>query len=212
MAKKNRPPKCSDNPFSSLRGFPVSSPPPAPPPAPKTKPAESPESEDLFALEMSRLGVKGAGPKKPPAPKQEDGVGQAPVDDFALFIDALGEMKTVFAEEDALEKADSAAGSPLVREAQRGRVVPEEVLDLHGYSRVEALAKVAWFVDNALHHGCHYLLIITGRGRQSGEAVLREAVEGWLRSVQNSGVREWCRAPVRLGGEGALLLELKKKR
>jgi DNA-nicking Smr family endonuclease len=41
--------------------------------------------------------------------------------------------------------------------------------------------------------------------------VLREAVEVWLRNKESRGVREWCRAPANLGGDGALLLELKKK-
>jgi DNA-nicking Smr family endonuclease len=213
MTKKNRSPKYSTNPFSSLRGFSASSAtPPAPSPSPANKPVpeEAPEPEDLFAQEMSRLGVKTPAAQRSSAPKPEVAE-QTPIDDLALFLDAVGEMTTVLAEADAGEETGAATASSLVREAQRGRVTPEDTLDLHGYSRVEALAKVGWFVDNALHHGCRYLLVITGRGRQSGEAVLREVVEGWLRSPQNRGVREWCRAPAHLGGEGALLLALKRK-
>lgn len=213
MAKKKRSPKHSESPFSALRGFSVSTTtPPAPSTPLATKPVqEPPEQEDLFAQEMRRLGVKGAAAKRSPVSEPSTDGQAIPVDDLALFLDALGKMETVLAEEDAEIETETATAAPLAQEALRGRVTPEDVLDLHGYSRAEALAKVAWFVDNALHHGRRYLLIITGRGRQTGEAVLREVVEGWLRSQQNRGVRDWCRAPDRLGGEGALLLALKKK-
>jgi DNA-nicking Smr family endonuclease len=212
MAKKDRPPKKSNNPFSTLRGFAVSAPvpPPRPAPTPVTDPSEQ---EDLFAQEMNRLGVKPSAPNKSTTPKPAtEKQTSIPVDDLALFLDALGEMASVLADDAEDETGEIAAPvEHLAREAQRGRVIPEDVLDLHGFSRAEALVKVAWFVDNALYQGCRYLLVITGRGRQSGEAVLREAVEGWLRSEESRGVREWCRAPARLGGQGALLLALKKK-
>jgi DNA-nicking Smr family endonuclease len=212
MAKKDRSPKHSKDPFSALRGFSVSTPTPPPPrpAAAKTGP-EAPEPDDLFNREMSRLGVnRGASKKSAPTPAADDK--SVPVDELALFLDALGEMDAVLVQEHD-EEEGRGGGTPvrsLAQEAGQGRIVPEDLLDLHGMSRVEALTRVAWFVDNALYNGCRYLLIVTGRGRQSGEAVLREAVEDWLRQQENKGVREWCRAPARLGGEGALLLALKK--
>jgi DNA-nicking Smr family endonuclease len=160
---------------------------------------------------MKRLGVMAVSPPEDP-PTASDALEQTmPVDDLALFLEALREGDNILAEPDAAAQEAAPPAASLDREARRGRVVPDDVLDLHGYTRTEALNKVAWFVDNALYSGSRYLLIITGRGRQSGEAVLREALEGWLRSAGSRGVREWCRAPARLGGEGALLLALRKK-
>jgi DNA-nicking Smr family endonuclease len=212
MAKKDRPPKHSKDPFSALRGFSVSTPAtaPKPRPIPKTREEET-EPDDLFAQEMRRLGVPGGAPKKPvPEPAVRDET--VPVDDLRLFLDVLGEMETVLAkEDDEGARPVVAPVATLAQEARLGRIVPDATLDLHGLSRAEALAKVAWFVDNALYGGCRFLLIVTGRGRQSGEAVLRQAVEEWLAGQQGKGVREWCRAPARLGGDGALLLALRKR-
>jgi DNA-nicking Smr family endonuclease len=173
--------------------------------------AEPPAQEDLFAQEMQRMGVKAVSPPEGSSTPSDAEEQTVPVDDLTLFLEALGEGHTIHAKPDAEGAQEAAPPASLGREARRGRVVPDDVLDLHGYTRTEALNKVAWFVDNALYSGSRYLLIITGRGRQSGEAVLREALEGWLRSAGSRGVREWCRAPARLGGEGALLLALKKK-
>jgi DNA-nicking Smr family endonuclease len=209
MAKQERPSKRGTNPFSTLKGFAVSTPPP-PSPLPNAKPSpQPPEAEDLFASAMSRLGVKGRSPAPRKDPAQEQ---TSPAAELALFLEALGEMDAVLVKEDDQGRGEAAEVQlPLAQEERLGRITPEETLDLHGLTRAEALAKVAWFVDNANYNGCRYLLIITGRGRQSGEAVLREAVEEWLRGQGAKKVREWGRAPARLGGDGALLLLLRKQ-
>ena len=61
---------------------------------------------------------------------------------------------------------------------------PEACIDLHGCTRQEALRRLGWELHACRVRRCSELLVITGAGHssRSGEPVLRDAVEGFLRS------------------------------
>lgn len=131
--------------------------------------------------------------------------------DKELFLTALGGMGAapVKAEDVETKKAGRTApgGMKLLRD---GKISPQAEIDLHGLTTDEALYRVRHFLDNSAHHGYSPVLIITGRGNNSAEGpVLRGAVEKMLGRDLRHAIREWGRAPARLGGEGAIVVFIK---
>ena len=213
--------KLSQNPFKTLKGFCALKKGNNAPVATKVGAEDSsPPPEDDFEIlsrEMERLGL--------PRPQREAEVrkrtparkgGSNPVppehDETSLeyFLHALGELDVSFS--DGIPAEEESRTEPRrMRQVRQGKLRPEAHLDLHGLSRGEALEKVRFFLENAVHHGRRTVLLVTGRGKGSeGEPVLRGEVERYLRSEGRSLVVEWDRAPRQYGGEGALILFLKK--
>jgi DNA-nicking Smr family endonuclease len=229
MAKKSSDPpnkEFAHNPFRDLKGLPVSSvlepaKRPAPSPA-ETAPPAPVEDGELFVAEMKQLGVEKRSsdelPEKPlpatgeyPTPKPTPSAGpQTPEDDF---LAAVGRLDVTFSDEyhEPETEADLPRSAPRrTRQLRRGQIVPEEELDLHGMHREQALEKVGWFLQDAVHQGRRVVLIVTGRGQHSAEGpVLREAVSRFLRENRDGLVLEWGGAPPRYGGAGALVVFLR---
>lgn len=96
----------------------------------------------------------------------------------------------------------------------RGTPAPEERLDLHGTRGDAAGPLLARRLESARSRGLRCLLVVHGRGRHSptGEAVLRDGLPDWLtRGPAAPHVLAYAPAPVRLGGEGATLVLLRKR-
>jgi DNA-nicking Smr family endonuclease len=224
--KKDRKNPFQNNPFKNLKGFSVSTPPREAPPTERGKapPAEVEDGEDegLFSGEMGRLGVRKisgekegeeAGPSEPESQSPEE----RPVEkvlptatDEDLFLDALGRMDVSF--EDEIPHSELPSPRPRrMKQLRQGKRVPEGTLDLHGCTRAEAREKVRFFLEDALFQGKKTVLVITGRGRGSAvEPVLRSEIERYLSREAGALVSEWGRAPGRYGGEGALVVFLKR--
>ncbi|MBA4275119.1 MAG: hypothetical protein C0436_05645 [Alphaproteobacteria bacterium] len=98
------------------------------------------------------------------------------------------------------------------RRFKRGELPIDRVLDLHGYGRVDAYDVMARTVRAMDAHGERVLAIITGKGR-GGEGVLKRELPLWL---NDGALRPYIiaatHAPYRMGGEGAVLVMLKRKR
>ncbi|MFI5400139.1 MAG: Smr/MutS family protein [SAR324 cluster bacterium] len=95
-------------------------------------------------------------------------------------------------------------------EQRRASAEPDDELDLHGKTQEEALRLVQYFLRRAKHRRLRSVLIITGRGLNSGAqgAVLRDAVQSWLERNGAPDVRSFAWAPRRLGGDGAIWVHL----
>ncbi len=87
---------------------------------------------------------------------------------------------------------------------------PDDELDLHGSTQEEAIRKVQHFLLTAKGKRLRTALIITGKGLNSGTAgpVLRGAVQHWLERNGSPYVKSFAWAPARLGGDGAIWVEL----
>ena len=95
----------------------------------------------------------------------------------------------------------------------RGEPEPEERIDLHGTRREEAKRILARRIESAVARALRCVVVVHGMGRRSpnAEAVLRDAVPGWLtRGATGRHVLAIAPAPRRLGGEGATLVLLRK--
>jgi DNA-nicking Smr family endonuclease len=87
---------------------------------------------------------------------------------------------------------------------------PEDELDLHGKTQDEAIPLVERFLLHAKYRRLRAVLIITGKGLNSGGQgpVLRGAVLSWLEHHGAPYLRGFAFAPARHGGDGALWVEL----
>jgi DNA-nicking Smr family endonuclease len=81
-------------------------------------------------------------------------------------------------------------------------------LDLHGMDRYQAQEALALFLHRARGRG-HCLRIIHGKGFGSnGQPVLKNLVRNWLR--HHPEVLAFCQASEEMGGEGALLVLIRR--
>ncbi|MCP4295922.1 MAG: Smr/MutS family protein [Proteobacteria bacterium] len=82
-------------------------------------------------------------------------------------------------------------------------------LDLHGETLVSSQRRLDSFIRSSIHRNDKVLLIITGKGLNSGEqgGVLKKSTWDWLND-NASMIKEFRTAPGFLGGDGAILLFL----
>jgi DNA-nicking Smr family endonuclease len=181
-----------------------------------TEPSEEPHS---FADEMDFLGVKPLQAidvvERAPARKADESTPQSPrlsreEREEAAFLDAIGSVEKVFKDEWPEDEPLRQAVPRRMRQVERGQLKPEAELDLHGLTVDEASTKVRFFLQDALYHGFHTILLITGKGLHSSDGpVLRQAMEKLL-DLQREHVVEWGVAPRRYGGDGALVVFLRQ--
>jgi DNA-nicking Smr family endonuclease len=225
MAKVRKPKSVSskhlNNPFGSLKGLAVSAEqPPASGPAKSTadKPLSVAAEEIDFDAQMLSFGVQrlnsdeltgdhdGAGPSQDVEPGPQEC-------DQELFLSAMKGLNVPFADHLNDDEPLSPGTPQRMKQLRRGTLVPEATLDLHGAARQDVETKMISFITNARHHGWLVLLVITGKGLHSpeGEGVLRSAVEDFLQRSGNDQVVEWGRAPRRYGGDGAIVVFLRRR-
>jgi len=221
MSKKKRSEKnavdsYNNNPFKRLKGFAGSEPDEALTPSPIHDSSTSVEKDRSFAEEMDFLGVDPLEDREgcpvvsaqQPSARQEDTA--AVQSDEDLFLESLGQLDVRFS--DSIPPKTQVATPRRLRQLKQGKLIPDANLDLHGLQRHQVPEKIDFFLQNASHHQWQTLLIVTGRGLHSadGEPVLRDAAEKCLATDGRSLIAEWGRAPRQFGGEGALVVFLKK--
>ncbi|MDA3902789.1 MAG: Smr/MutS family protein [Desulfuromusa sp.] len=226
MAKKKKTAKAkklefNNDPFLNLKGFTVFG---------QVQKAEVPSEQiqsrsDItgsFAEEMEMLGVKPLGAD---VDSDEKCFAEPPVIDNSvvevkaqtdeeLFFAAVNGFSVRF--EDYLpdeSRSDERAMPRRMKQLKQGNLTPDASLDLHGCLRAEVVEKLRYFLQNAQHQASQTLLVITGKGLHSedGTPILRDVVEQFLSGEGKKFVAEWGRAPKQYGGDGALVLFLRKK-
>ena len=96
-----------------------------------------------------------------------------------------------------------------LRRLRRGHWTIEAQLDLHGYTRDEALQGLNAFLDDSHRRGFRCVRVIHGKGLSSRnqEPVLKARIGGWL--SQRNDVMAFCQARPEDGGSGAVLVLLR---
>ena len=98
------------------------------------------------------------------------------------------------------------------RRLQRGQVLIEDRLDLHGLSQEQAHKKLNAFIGRVVQQKFRHVLIITGKGRD-GHGILRHKVPEWLKDAPLCNhVNAISYAQPKDGGKGALYIRLKRQR
>jgi DNA-nicking Smr family endonuclease len=128
--------------------------------------------------------------------------------DERLLAEAL--RKGDFDPADKYEGAPEPA-KPAPPETPREDREPDAELDLHGKTQEEAIRMVQNFLLTGHRQKLHEVLIITGKGLNSGEQgpVLREAVQRWLQRNGARFAKSYGPAPARHGGGGAIWVSLR---
>lgn len=87
--------------------------------------------------------------------------------------------------------------------------MPQATIDLHGFTKQEAMEKLESFMNESREHGLRKISIITGKGlhSQDGIAIIREEVMRYLDSC--TFISEKSSAPLSSGGSGAIWVILK---
>ncbi|MDM8535753.1 Smr/MutS family protein [Desulfobacterales bacterium HSG17] len=92
--------------------------------------------------------------------------------------------------------------------------LPQEELDLHGYTALEALEENEKFIKKARHKGKRTLLVIVGKGTGThGKAVLPDVIENHLLELKRKNIvlaYKWDKGIKRKSG--ALIVYLNVKR
>jgi DNA-nicking Smr family endonuclease len=214
------------NPFHSLRTIKglVSPAPPAPKQPPKPisiTPGKIEDEEALFlrmVADVKRLDEAAALPETGPRAGAEQAKKAASTDEAeerTRFLEAVHKIGPVIRElpfEEQEEDLPRHSSSSRLRQLKRGTIRISEELDLHGFLREEALARLERFVFTAFDREQQAVLVITGKGINSPEGpVLQGAVAQWLRDKGRSMVAEFAPAPRDKGGSGAFVVFLRRK-
>jgi DNA-nicking Smr family endonuclease len=95
---------------------------------------------------------------------------------------------------------------------KRGQIAIEETLDLHGRTQADAHGELGRFVTAAQAAGSRCVLVVTGKGLESG-GTLRHMVPRWLNEgATRERVVAFSPAQARHGGAGALYVLLRRRR
>lgn len=154
-----------------------------------------------------------AGPRRQPTPDKQDA---ALPEDSELFLKAMQKIGTTFAgrqpEEEELDGQQRRSPTSRMRQLKRGSIRIGDELDLHGFLKDEALARLERFIASAYQRDLDAVLVITGKGVNSPEGpVLKGAVATWLGGRGKGMVAEFSPSPRDKGGSGAIVAFLKKK-
>ena len=231
MAKKP-PPGFNNSPFANLTAPKAAPPKPAAPkpaavkPVKPPKPAETPLSDDdMRVFEQAMSGVKPLSQAErrqrsavvvnpPPAPRRsraasDDALARADLADLVqkhdrFVLDEVGE---------AVSGLAPGIDRKLLQRLRAGDYPVEAELDLHQRSRAEAGVEVERFLARARAEGKRCVLVIHGRGLNSGPegAVLLAATRDWLtQGPLRRHVLAFASAPPAHGGTGAMLILLRR--
>ncbi len=152
-----------------------------------------------------------AGAGELPAEADRGRVGDRPA--ATRFEDDGTTMEELLAESfDPARKYDGAPPPPGPRgERPADLEDPDDVLDLHGKTQEEAIRMVQSFLLTSHRNRARAVLIVTGKGRNSGTAgpVLRQAVNSWLERNGGRYAKSHGWAPSRHGGDGAIWVTLR---
>ena len=101
----------------------------------------------------------------------------------------------------------------LYKRIAQGKVKPDHVLDLHGFSEIAAREEVIKHIEAAYYHGFRLILVITGKGGADRPGVLKSNIGRFLNSQEIAYMILFAiEAARRHGGSGAFYVYLKKNR
>lgn len=115
------------------------------------------------------------------------------------------------------------AGDPaLEKRVRRGRLRPERMIDLHGFTQVAARAALTSFLEKAQRDHCRCVLVVTGKGAPLADAaffderaprgVIRRGFLRWLdEEPLRAMISRAAPAAPKHGGSGAFYVFLKRK-
>lgn len=193
--------------------------------SPPTLPPSRPEvdGDELFLRAMAEVEPispqKKKSPHHPSPPPTVRERGEAmDAGERREFLEAMTRMKLDVSFRDSIPSLRDPHPSRTRRNSRlddlkKGKITIRYELDLHGLSREEAIHEIGPFIDSARRHGERAVLVITGKGVHSTEGpVLKRTIGSWLAHEGKGKVLEFAPAPPEMGGDGAVVVFLRKER
>ena len=165
------------------------------------------KDDPAFAEIMEAMGVRPLGGSKPRGGESSEPLPSSR-DEAAQFLDAVQHLSSVPCK-------DEQDPEPHERfrkvKANKRKLQVDEFLDLHGKTVSEALDLLSHFITRAFAQSTKRVIVITGKGKHSptGTAVLRPAVEQWIRTKGRRFIRSYAEAARASGGKGAFVVNLR---
>lgn len=91
-----------------------------------------------------------------------------------------------------------------------GKLPWRHAVDLHGCTLEQAREALLQLMDEARRDAINVVKVVHGKGHVNGQALLKTAVNGWLRQMPD--VLAFASADARNGGNGAVLVLLRRPR
>ena len=127
------------------------------------------------------------------------------------FLQAMGALGDVPDDVVVPERTKPTAQPSRARLIRRGEMVADVQIDLHGHTEAQAWEALQACVLEARRNHKRVLLVICGQGLHSRkEAVLRAALQDWLRGPLREHVTDHAPAAPKQGGRGAWWLFLRR--
>ena len=95
-----------------------------------------------------------------------------------------------------------------LRKLAKSNIKLDSEIDLHGLDRLSAREKVDNFVKSSISRGYRYINVITGKGSGVIQRVVKEYLD---EETTFQYVIGYSNAPRKQGGDGAIILHLRKK-
>lgn len=111
--------------------------------------------------------------------------------------------------EDLLVPTTGLSSGDIRKQLRVKKVCIEARIDLHGYTRQEALQKLQQFIAGAQQRQYEWILVITGKGQSDNPHTLRKFVPLWLEQMPQ--VNGYAPAKQRDGGDGAYYVRVRKR-
>lgn len=115
------------------------------------------------------------------------------------------------------QPAEASLDSHWDRRFQKGAVIPDISIDLHGHGLAGAHARLDHMLDQAIRQKMRVVLLVTGKARThdrasgTGRGAIASVVRDWLAASRHSAhIAAVRRAHPRHGGDGALYIVLKR--
>lgn len=194
---------------------------PAPAPALRRDPDADLSDEELFA--RATLGARPVSatpvppPPRPQRPRKPDAAtllrraraeGEEERDQVALS-DTVALQQGIGPEALLSFKRNGVQDRQLDK-LKSGQLNWKAAVDLHGCTLEQAREALLQLLDEAKRDGVQVIKVVHGKGHVNGQALLKTAVNGWLRQLHP--VLAFVSAPPRDGGNGAVLVLLRRER
>jgi DNA-nicking Smr family endonuclease len=167
-----------------------------------SSPQKRKEDEKLFLEWLNKENA--ASTKKEPLSQKpkDDKSNHSPLKkDAALFKEFLNKNSIVIKDKEA----------PLIIKENKKSAPKIPIIDLHGFTKQEALRELLHFIEN-LPQNIKRFRIIHGKGKTTGKkSVIREIVREWLvyQKTHTSFVKDYSYESAENGGHGATIVWLK---
>lgn len=123
----------------------------------------------------------------------------------------------IIAQQQPLKTIESNLDSHWDRRFNKGAVIPDISIDLHGQGLAGAHARLDHTLEQAIHQRLRVVLLVTGKARAhdrasgTGRGAIASVVRDWLAASRHSAnIAAVRQAHPRHGGDGALYIVLKR--